>query len=298
MPAMPSLPRALAAHAPALALVAAVVLWGTSFVATKTALADLPPLALVGLRMLIATALVAPLWGRFPPPDRRPGDRRLLLALVLLYPIAYFALETNAIRLTTASQAGAVSAVAPLLVALGARLFLGERLPAPAVLGLALATGGVVVLSLGGPGTATAPNPALGNLLELTALALYAIATLIIRRLSSRFDAWLLTALQVTAAALVYLPAVMLTPAATYTAVSPAAWAAVLYLGLAVTLLPIGLFNVAVSHMPAARAALAVNLVPVVAIATGWLLLGEALAPVQVAAAAVILGGVLLGSRR
>ncbi len=295
---MSPLRASVVAHGPTLALLAAVVLWGTSFVAAKTALADLPPLALVGVRMLLASALMLPFWRRLPPPDRRPGDRRLLLALVALYPVAYFALEANAIRLTTASQAGAVAAVAPLLVAVGAWLVLGERLGPRAIAGLALASGGVVVLSLGASSSAEAPNPALGNLLELTAMATYAAATLVIRRLTRRYGPWLLTGLQITAGAVAFLPAVLLTPVGTYTAASPAAWAAVLYLGLAVTLPPIGLFNVAVSRMPAARAALAVNLVPVVAIATGWLLLGEALAPVQVLAAAAILGGVLLGSRR
>jgi drug/metabolite transporter (DMT)-like permease len=295
---LPASARALAPHTATLALITAVVLWGTSFVAVKTALADLPPLALVGLRMLIASALMAPAWRRLPQPDRRPGDRRLLLALVFLYPIAYFTLETNAITLTTASQAGAVTAAAPLLVAVGARLFLGERLGPPAVVGLAMATAGVVALSLGSSSSDAAPNPALGNLLELLALATYAAATLILRPLTARYASWLLTGLQVTAAAIVFLPAVLLTPLETYAAASPVTWAAVVYLGLAVTLLPIGLFNLAVSRMPAARAALAVNLVPVVAITTGWLLLGETLTLLQLVAAAAILGGVLVGSRR
>jgi len=71
----------------------------------------------------------------------------------------------------------------------------------------------------------------------------------------------------------------------------------VLYLGIAVTLIPVGLFNLAVSRMPAARAALAINLVPVVAILTGSALLGDSLTAVQGFACVVILAGVLLGER-
>jgi drug/metabolite transporter (DMT)-like permease len=279
-----------------LALLCAVLLWGSSFVATKSALEGFAPLTVIGVRVLLATALMAPLWPRLPAPARRPGDGWRLLLLVALYPCLYFPLEATAISLTTASQAGAVSAIAPLLVAVGARLFLGETLSGRAVAGLAISLGGVVVLSLGGA-TETAPNPALGNVLEFVALACYAVSTLVIKQLSGRYDTWLLTGLQCLAAAAVFAPAVALTPPATWASASATAWISVVYLGLAVTLVPIGLFNYAVGQMPAARAALAVNLVPVVAILTGWLVLGEALVPAQVAACGVILGGVLLGGR-
>ena len=47
--------------------------------------------------------------------------------------------------------------------------------------------------------------------------------------------------------------------------------------------------------MPTGRAAMAINLVPVVALVTGFLLLGESLAPIQVAACVVIFGGVVFG---
>jgi len=290
-------PARLAPHLPAIGLTVAVILWGTSFVATKAALTGFGPLTVIGLRMVLASALMLPFWSRVPAPPRRPGDARWLLLLVLLYPCLYFTLETNAVTQTTASQAGAVSAVVPLLVAVGARVFLRERLAGRALIGLALSIGGVVVLSIGGPVAASAPNPALGNAIEFAALAGYAVATLVVKQLSGRYSPWLLSGLGCATGALVFLPALALTPASTWGAASADAWAGVLYLGIAVTLIPAGLFNLAVSRMPATRAALAINLVPVVAIVTGWVLLGDSMTVGQGLACAVILAGVLLGER-
>ena len=54
-----------------------------------------------------------------------------------------------------------------------------------------------------------------------------------------------------------------------------------------------GLYNSALKTMPATRAALAVNVVPAVAMLLGWLLLGEALTVWQLGACAVIVGAVV-----
>lgn len=270
-------------------------LWGTSFVATKWALTGFGPLVVVGIRMLIASMMMSVLWPRLPRPRRRPGDARLLLLFVAMWPCLYFILEGNALRLTSASQAGTVSALVPLLVAVGARLFLAEHLARQAVAGLAISIAGVVVLSLGGPPADAAPNPALGNFLEILAMVSYVVSTLTLKSLVGRYNSWLLTGLGCLAGAIVFLPALLLTPAHDWQSAPPEAWIGVLYLGVLVTLLPNGLYNLAVSRMPAGRAAMAINLVPVVALTSGWAIAGDTLSALQGLGCVAILGGVVLG---
>ena len=53
----------------------------------------------------------------------------------------------------------------------------------------------------------------------------------------------------------------------------------------------------AMTMMPAGRAALAINMVPPVALAAGWLALGESMTPAQLAACLVVGFGVWLGRR-
>jgi drug/metabolite transporter (DMT)-like permease len=283
---------------PLVCLAGAVLLWGTSFVATKAALEGFGPLVVAGIRMLLASAMMTLLWPRLPAPRRRAGDWRRLAVLLAMWPCVYFVLEGNALTLTTSSQAGTVSALVPLLVAVGARIFLAEHLAPQAIFGLAVSMAGVVALSVGGPAEAAGPNPALGNFLEVLAMSSYAVSTLTLKSLVGRYDSWMLTGLQCLAGAIVFLPALLLTPIPDWQTAPPSAWAGALYLGLLVTLLPSGLYNMAVSRMPAARAALAINMVPVVALVSGWAILGDSLSGLQGVACVAILGGVVLGQMR
>ena len=56
-----------------LALAGAVLLWGTSYAAAKTALQQVTPGTLMGLRMMLASLVLLPFWPRLP----RPGAWRL-----------------------------------------------------------------------------------------------------------------------------------------------------------------------------------------------------------------------------
>jgi drug/metabolite transporter (DMT)-like permease len=278
-----------------LCLGGAMLLWGTSFAAMKTALVGFPPMTVIWIRMALGSLIFLPFWPRLPKPERRPGDWKWLLLLGLFEPCLYFLLEGYAINLTTSSQAGMISAIVPLLVAAGAALFLKERLPALAVAGLAISVGGVVALSLAGAPAEHAPAPALGNMLELLAMVSAAGYMLVAKRMSSRYDPWILTGLQSVMGAVFFLPALLTTDPAVWLAAPRSAWIAALYLGCFVTLGGVGLYNVAVSRMPASRAAMAINLIPLVAVAAGWLVLDEALTPVQGLACIAIVGGVMLG---
>jgi drug/metabolite transporter (DMT)-like permease len=310
---------------PVLALLAAAILWGVSFAAMRVALQALNPWSILWVRMAVAVVLLAPFAARRLPRDLRAsyrkGDWKLLALLVASEPCLYFLLESNALRFTTSSQAGVVVATAPLFVALGARVFLGERMKAAEVAGLALSVAGVAALTLLGvqPGSASAKavNAPLGNALETGAMIAAAVYTLASHRLGRRYPPWSLTALQLGAGALFFLPGLVFLirdgwrafpwvkpgllagAQASAAAVSPWALVGVLaFLGSFVTLGAFGCYNWGVSRLPPARAALFLNLIPVIAVLLGWAVLGESLSAGQAAAAAAVVGGVLLGQSR
>ncbi|MDR3640286.1 MAG: DMT family transporter [Humidesulfovibrio sp.] len=290
---------------PYLCLAGAVLLWGTSFMAMKFALTGFGPLAVVFLRMTMASGIMALCWNRVPKAGRAPGDLKWLALVSLLQPCLYFLLEGFAVTLTTSAQAGMISSLVPLLVAAGAWAFLREPLSARMVLGIALSLAGVIWLSLGGAVATGAPSPALGNFLELLAMCCASGYMLVLKHLSSRYNSWQLTGLQVFAGALFFLPGALWTefgwlahPALSASAVPLRAWLGVAYLGCVVTLGGFGLYNQAVVRLASAQAAAAINLVPLVAVLTGWLMLGETLAPAQMFACALILAGVVLGQTR
>jgi drug/metabolite transporter (DMT)-like permease len=252
-------------------------------------------MAVMWLRMTLGSLAFAPFWRRIPKPDYRAGDWRLLALTGLLMPCLYYLCEGYAVLYTTSSQAGVISAIVPLLVATGAWLFLRERLGVRSVVAISVSFGGVAALSLGGFAQATAPNPGLGNVLEFVAMVCAAGSMLAIKHLSTRYSPWLLTGMQAALGTVFFLPGALQLGSVGLSAVPPIAWASVAYLGVAVTLGAFGLYNTALSMMPSNRAALAINLVPAVAMGAGWLALGETLTPVQLVACAVIVGAVVLG---
>lgn len=282
---------------PILAVLAAVGLWGGSFSVMKTAVAGMPPESVMFVRQFFATVAVVPFLFRMRRPDYRRGDWKGLGLLVLFMPCLYFLLESNALTLTTSSQAGVVSASVPLLVAVGARLFLAESLSARTMTGLVLSMGGVAVLTLAGSPDESAPNPLLGNLLEFCAMCSAAAYMLVLKRLSGRYGPWSLTALQTVAGLVFFLPGL---PGVLAHAPQMGAGeiAGLVYLGAGVTLGAFALYNFGISRMPAASASALINLVPVVAVALGWIVLGEALNTVQLVAAGGVLAGVMLSQRK
>ena len=71
---------------------------------------------------------------------------------------------------TSAAQAGMITALLPLLVAMGAYVFLHERITRTTLAGFLLAVVGAVWLSLAGEASSSAPAPLLGNFYEFLAM--------------------------------------------------------------------------------------------------------------------------------
>jgi drug/metabolite transporter (DMT)-like permease len=285
--------RSRPALLPLLFLGGAVLFWGTSFVALKTAMDSFSPMTVIWLRMLVATVVFLPFWHRMPRPDYRRGDWKVLLLAALCIPCLYYLFEGFAVQFTTSSQAGVISAIVPLLVAGGAWLFLHERLTWRGAVAIALSLAGVAVLSMGGTAQESASNPVLGNLLELLAMVAAAGSMLAIKHLSTRYSPWLLTGLQAAVGVAFFFPMAFASGTQGWLSAPPLAWACVAYLGVAVSLGAFGLYNSALKLMPASRASLAINIIPAVALLAGWVFRGESLSWVQLAACAVIVGAVV-----
>jgi len=252
-------------------------------------------MTVIWLRMVVASLVLAPFWHRMPKPDYRRGDIGWLALVCLLQPGLYYLCENYAIGLTTSSQAGVISAIVPLLVAAGAWLFLHEHIGARTVGGIALSIAGVAALSLGATAGAHAPNPMLGNVLEVVAMVAAAGSMIALKRLVARYDPWMLTGIQSLAGLVLFLPGALASDPRTWLAMPASAWWGVIYLGAFVSLGAFGLYAMALAKLPASRAALAINAVPLVALVTGSVVLGESLSALQAVGCVAIAAGVALG---
>lgn len=277
---------------PTVAILAASVLWGSSFAAMKVTIGAIGPWAVMWARMVVAFIIVLLFARRLWPLPYRAGDWKLILPFVLFQPCLYFTLEANALRFTSSSQAGLISASVPLMVALGAHLTLGEKVTRGTVMGLFVSLGGVVWLTLAGEATEAASNPLLGNTLELGAMVTAVGYVLLVKHLSERYNPWALTALQIVAGTLFFLPAGLPRLIDRLQDLTTGQSLVLVYLGAFVTLGAFGLYNLGIKYIPANRASAFVNLIPVMAVFFGWTLLGESLNNAQIAAALCVLAGV------
>lgn len=283
---------------PLAALITAVVLWGGSFVAMRVAVTAIGPMAVMWCRMMIALVLILPFAKSFFPAGYRPGDWKLLVPMVLFQPCLYFLLESNALRYTTSSQAGVISASVPVLVTIGAVIFLSETIAFTTLAGIALSIAGVVFLTVSADPAGIGQSPLIGNTLEFLAMICAATNMLLVKRLSDRYNPWGLTALQIVAGAIFFLPGAFWLARIPCEGWTLSLFLSLIFLGSCVTFAAFGLYNWGISHIRAAKASSFINLVPVVAVILGWAVLGESLSFRQCLAALAVIAGVMLSQVR
>lgn len=289
---------------PTLAIITAMLLWASSYIALKWVFTLLDPMIVLFARMMIATVCVTlVLWWRAARRTSvrftyQRGDWKWLFIMGMLEPCLYFLFEAQALLYTSASQAAMITPALPLLAAVGAHFFLKERLRSHILIGLVISSIGILCLTLFSHPDAHAPRPWLGNFLEFCAMLCSALFVLIIKRLSPRYSPWIMTGLP-AAMGCVWFGAGLFLPSVQWPqSFSPTAWLLVFYLGSAVTLGAYGLNIWAVSRVPIVMATSFNNLIPVFTILIAWLILNETLTPAQWLACGLVLSGVLVSQRR
>ena len=283
---------------PTFSLVMAMLLWASSFVALKLAFQSYHPMQVIFGRMLIASICFLPFIPAFRKIPWRRRDFKYLMIMAICEPCLYFLFEAKALELTSASQAGMITAILPLLVALLAWIWLKETIGLATFLGFSLAISGAAWLSFAGESSSNAPNPLFGNFCEFLAMVCAAGYTVSLKHLTSNYPPLFLTAFQAFIGSLFFFP-FLLHPAIGWPATwQPLSAMAILYLGTFITFGAYGCYNFAVSRVPASHAAGFVNLIPVFSLLLGIIILGDRLNLSQWLACSLVFCGVWLSSRQ
>jgi DME family drug/metabolite transporter len=273
-------------------LAVAGVAWGTAGAAAGLIYrsSDLGPIGVSfwrnvgGLALLLVIQLVRSrragarrpgrrVWSR----ERRLGRRAWLVRLLTgfglaVFQTAYFgAVQVTGLAVGTVVTLGA----GPLLIAVGARLALGERLPRGGVAAMTAALGGLVVLVLGNPAGAVRP---LGVALALLSAVGYAQASLVARWAGATGDGddpVTVTAWAFGLGAGLLLPFALVTGVLPHTT-HPAEVLGVLgYLAAVPTALAYPLYFAGAAAVRAATASVIMLIEPVSAAALGVVMFGE-----------------------
>jgi drug/metabolite transporter (DMT)-like permease len=277
------------------AVVLAVVLWSSSFVAIRAIGESLSPAPMALLRLGVAAAALTVLVLVKGTIRVRLSRRSFLLicAYAVLW-LAGYTVALNAAELhVDAGTAAMLVNLAPLLVAFAAGRFLGEGFSRPLVVGSLVAQGGTVIIAAG----ASADRDVTGVLLCLLAAALYAggvlIQKLALRDVDGLTAIWLGCVIA-TAVLLPWAPQLV-----NEVAVAPAgAIAAAAYMGVFPTAIGFTAWAYALRRMDAGRLTATTYAVPAVSVLLSWLLLAEIPTVYGLLGGAICLVGVAISRRR
>ena len=274
--------------------IAAVVIWGTTFVSTKVLLTEgLSPAAIMFLRFLIAYAVLRTVCPRNERPVRFK-DELMFAAAGITGGSMYFLTENMALQITLVSNVALLLTTSPIMTVLLSRLFFRRTEPfgRPVVLGMLVALAGVALVVYNG--NFILQIRPWGDLLTLTATLMWAFYNIVLKKIDRRY-----TTLEITRKVFFYglatlLPVFFFTPLRldAELLLRPAVWGNLLFLGLVASLFCFVIWNMAVKRLGTVRTNNYIYFVPLVALASSALVLHETVTVVALAGAVLILGGV------
>jgi drug/metabolite transporter (DMT)-like permease len=288
------------------------IIWGTNYSIIKFAFAHVDPQAFNSARMVIASVLFLVLiacfrrW-RVTPSGEKPTEawisifrtptrmtRRDLLELAALGFVGHFLYQyffIGGLALTTVANSSLMLAATPVLIALIGAMWGLERVGARHWAGAALSLAGIYIVV--GRGVDISGKGVRGDVMMIAAVACWAIYTLGSRRLISRHSPVGVTGLSMAIGTLFYVPVMWSHVRATdWGSLGWQTWLAIVYssvfaLGVAYTIWYAG-----VRQIGSARTSVYSNVIPIVAMITAVIFLGEPLTVTNVLGAAAVLVGV------
>jgi drug/metabolite transporter (DMT)-like permease len=279
-------------------LIGMVVVWAANPAAIKWALKYMEPLSFNALRFVLASLVpVGILLAAREGFGWHRGDGLKLFLLGLLGHGLYQSVFILAISLTLAGNVALILSINPAFIALFAALLGFERIRGYAWAGLGLTLAGVGLVVLGSGQKLELGSQLLGDVLMVAVTMVWALYTVFSQRLLARYSAVKLNALTmpIGAAALLLVASPSLNAAAPkMLTLPPLFWLVLAASGLLAVSAAYIIWNKGLQKLGATRTAVYSNLVPVLAAAISFFVLGEPLGWGFWAGMVLVLAGVSL----
>ena len=288
------------------AIVVTVIAWASAFVVIRGVAPHFSGGSLALGRLVVGTALLSLMvigreWVR-------PTAREWLL--ILLLGISWFGVYNVALNTAEhtvdAGTTSMIVGIGPILIALGAGVFLGEGIPKWLAIGAGVAFFGVILIGIGTGVSASATGGATGHrgigdgtgiLWALLAAVTYAIGVLCQKRVLRRLPAAQVTFLGCAIGAIACLPFLGQLIGDLQKAPASSILGAV-YLGAVPTALAFSTWAYALSKMPAGQLGVTTYVVPALTVVLGLLVFREVPAQLAILGGIVCLAGVALSRKR
>ena len=283
---------------PHILLLVAVVIWGWTFVATKIVVAEIGPVELLALRLVIGVPFLGAVLvaRRVAIRLQREDLKPVLLGGALV--TTHFLVQITGLQTTTATNTAWIITVTPLVLAVLSVRLLGERVGRDGVVGIAIASAGILLLVSRGRLGDLDWLRSTGDWLALASAFTWAFYTVATRELAGRRDPILVTlAILAVAAALVLPLFAAIGDMDAVRSLSPRAVVALLYLAIPGLALGHWFWQEGVAKLGGTRSGFYLYLEPLSTVALAVPLLSEPFGLVAALGAALVLTGVFVGQR-
>ena len=278
------------------------LLWAGNVVLGRAVAGRIPPVTLNSLRWAIALAVVLPLaWPQLAGKARIVRAHLVELALLAMPSVAiYNSFLYAGARTTSATNAGVIVGMMPIMIVAFAALLGQERVTWRRAAGLCASFVGVAcVICKGRLAFVGELSCTPGNLMILGAAMAWGIYTVLLRRFALPLGCFALLALLSAIGLAVSLPFCaweLIAGARIEWSIGTAA--AVLYVGVFPSVIALFLWNKAVAEVGAGTAGLFTNLIPVFSLLLAVVLLGETVERFQLVGMGLIFAGIRLATMR
>ena len=257
-------------------IVMAMVFWSFSFIWTRVAILSFPPMTLITLRLIIASALlflVAIVSGKFQKLRRK--DLKLFLLLAFFEPFLYYVGETYGLTMVESTLASVIVSTIPLFAPILAFLILRERIGWANIAGIVISLVGVFFV-IYQPGGGFSANPWGVALLFLAVFAAICYATTL-RKISTYYSTLNVIFYQSLIGLGFFIPTFFMTdfPVVMSIHITNESLVALIMLSVFASVVAFVLFAGAVREVGVTRTNVFVNLIPVFTAILSWLILDE-----------------------
>jgi drug/metabolite transporter (DMT)-like permease len=260
---------------PIAAVSVTLVFWASAFVAIRHLADAFHPGAMALGRLGVGAACLSVVaLRRRPLPRPTAADWRVIVVIGLLWYAVYMLSLNAAERSIDAGTASMILQLSPVVIALLAAAFLGERFTVQLGVGLALAFAGVAIIGFASGDASGEGRSVTGVLLCLIPVAAYSTSLVLQKPIASRYAAIHITWLACSVGAVATLPWLgQLVGDLREASASEILW--LVYLGVCPTAIAFTTYGYALQRISATRLGISTYVVPVISIALAALLLGE-----------------------
>jgi drug/metabolite transporter (DMT)-like permease len=280
-----------------LAFAAVYVIWGSTYLGIRLAVATMPPFLMAAARFLVAGSILVG-WARLrgaPAPTRPEWRAAAVVGLLLL--LGGNGAVVWAEQRVTSSLAALIVAAEPLWVVILDWVRPGGKRPTLAVtVGLVVGFAGVVLLISPGPVAGTGSVSAVGAVVLTFACISWASGSIYARHAPAPASPLMATGINMLAGSAFFIAAATATGEfgrLDVAAISGRSWLALAYLTVFGAIIGFTAYLWLLKNTTLARASTYAYVNPVIAVFLGWLIAGEPLSARTLVAAAIIIAGVV-----